>query len=60
MAAGVAILADLVFQRVEEMRLPITFPIADTFVVKHECTTIADWPRRIKTVVLMHRDVIPA
>ena len=60
MAAGVAILADLVFQRVEEMRIPIAGPIADTFVVKDECPTVAGWPRGIKTIVLMHRDVIHA
>ena len=58
--AAVAILADLAFQRVEKMRTLIGGPIADTFVVKHECPTIAGWPRRIKTIVLMHRDVVPA
>jgi hypothetical protein len=35
-------------------------PIADAFVVKHERAAVAHWPCRIKTVVLMHRDVITA
>src|SRR5439155_15831944 len=43
-----------------ETRLPVAGPIADAFVVKHERATVAGWPRGIKTVILMHRDVIPA
>ncbi len=58
--ASVAVLPDLIFQRVEEMRTPVAGPIADTFVVKHERATVAGWPGGIKTVILMHRDVIPA
>ena len=58
--AAVAVLPDLVFQRVEEMRTPIAGPIADTFVVKHERSAVAGWPGGIKTIVLLHRDVIPA
>ena len=42
------------------MRTRIAGPIADTFVVKHERATVAGWPGRIKTVILMYRDVIPA
>ncbi len=59
-AACVAVPPDLVFQRVEQTRLSITGPIADAFVVKHEPAAVAGWPCRIKAVVLMHRDVIPA
>jgi hypothetical protein len=33
-------------------------PIADAFVVKRERDAIAGWPCGIKTVVIMHRDVI--
>ena len=57
---GVAVPSDLVFQRVEEMRFPVAGPIADAFVVKHERAAVAGWSRRIKTVVLLHRNVIPA
>ncbi len=42
------------------MRPSVAGPIADAFVVKHERAAVAGWPRGIKTVVLMHRDVIPA
>src|SRR5207302_3534767 len=42
------------------MRAPVAAAIADTFIVKHERAAVADWPGRIKTVVLMHRDLIPA
>ena len=48
--ADVAVLPDLVFQRVEEMRTPIAVPIANAFVVKHECPAIAGWSRWIKTI----------
>jgi hypothetical protein len=58
--AGVAVPPDLVFQRVEETRLPVAGPITDAFVVKHERAAVAGWPCGIKTVILMHRDVIPA
>ena len=34
--------------------------IADAFVVKHERAAVAGWSRGIKTVVLMHWNVIPA
>src|SRR5439155_24171338 len=55
----VTVLPDLVFQRVKEMRTPMVAAIADAFVVKHEHAATESWPRGIKTVVLMHRDVIP-
>jgi len=58
--AGVAVPPDLVFQSVEETRLPIAGLIADAFVVKHERAAGTGWPCGIKAVVLMHRDVIPA
>src|SRR5207249_11124612 len=46
--------------RVEETRTPVAVTVADAFIVKHERAAVAGWPRGIKTVVLMHRDVIPA
>src|SRR5439155_1062511 len=58
--AGVAVLADLIFQRVEETRIPMARPISDAFVVKDKSAAVADWPRWIETVVLLYRDVIPA
>ncbi len=58
--ASVAVLPDLVFQRVEKMRGLVAAAIADTFVVKHKRAAVTSWPGWIKTVVLMHRDVIPA
>src|ERR1700758_659669 len=59
-STGVAIPSDLVFQRVEETRFPVSGLIADTFVVKVERTAVAGWMRGIKTVVLMHRSFVPA
>ncbi len=58
--ARVAVLPDLIFHRVEDMRARIAAAIADTFVVKHERATVTGRTCRIKTVVLMHRDVIAA
>ena len=57
--AGVAVPPDLIFQRVEETRLPMAGPVTDAFVVKIERAAVAGWSCGIKTVVLMHRDVIP-
>jgi hypothetical protein len=34
--------------------------MAEAFVVKHERAAVASWLGGIKTVILMHRDVIPA
>ena len=42
------------------MRAPVAAAIADTFVVKHERAAVTGWLGRIKTIVLMHRDVISA
>ena len=56
----VAVFPDLIFQGIEEMRTPITGPIADTFAVKHERAAVAGWPRGIKAIVLMHGHVVPA
>src|SRR5438067_11907155 len=42
------------------MRTLMVAAIADAFVVKHERAAAASRPRGIKTVVLMHRDAIPA
>ena len=39
---------------------PVPGVVADAFVVKHKGASVAGWPRRIKTVVLIHGDVIPA
>ena len=58
--AGVAVPPDLVFQRIEETRLPVAGLIADAFVVKNKGAAVASWPCGIKTVILVHRDVIPA
>src|SRR5262245_19095802 len=58
--AGIAVLVNLVFQRVEETRISIAGTIANAFVVKNKSAAIADWPRRIKTIVLVHGNVISA
>ena len=58
--AGVAVPPDLVFQRIEETRLPVAGSIAEAFVVKHERAAVAGRACGIKTVILFHRDVIPA
>src|SRR4029077_6304307 len=58
--AGIAVLANLVFQRVEETRIPISRLISDTFVVKDKSAAVADWPRWIATIVFVHRNVISA
>jgi hypothetical protein len=39
--ASVAVFPDLVFQRIEELRLPVAGAIADAFVVKHERAAVA-------------------
>ena len=57
--AGVGIPPDLVFQRIEETRPSVAGPIAEAFVVKIERAAFAGWLRGIKTVILMHRDMIP-
>jgi len=56
---GVTVFSDLVLQRVEEMLSPVAGPIPDAFVVKHERAAVAGRTRGIKTVVLIHRNVIP-
>ena len=56
--AGFAILSDLIFQRVEEVRIPMARPISDAFVVKDKSAAVADWPRWIETIVLVHWNVI--
>ena len=58
--ASIAVSLDLISQRVEETRPAVAGPTAEAFVVKHERAAVARWPCRIKTVVLIHRDVIPA
>ena len=58
--AGIAVFADLVFQRVEETRIPVAGPISDAFVVKNKAAAVADWPRWIETIVFVHRNVISA
>src|SRR5215470_9890933 len=42
------------------MRTPVFGPVTDTLVMKHERAIITSWPGRIKTIVLMRRDMIPA
>ena len=58
--AGIAVFADLIFQRVEEVRFPIARPISDAFVVKDKSAAVADWPRWIETIVFVHGNVISA
>ena len=58
--AGIAVFADLVFQRVEEVRIPVAGAISDAFVVKDKSAAVADWPRRIETIVFVHGNVISA
>ena len=56
--AGIAVFADLVFQRVEEVRFPIARVISDAFVVKDESAAVAAWPRWIETIVFVNGNVI--
>src|SRR5438552_5452073 len=56
--ADVAVFLDLVFRRVEIMRPSVPGMVADAFVVKHKGAAVAGRSRRIKTVILIHRDVI--
>src|SRR5207249_845988 len=58
--ARIAVLANLVFQRVEETRIPVARPISDAFVVKDKSAAVADWPRRIETIVFVNGNVISA
>jgi hypothetical protein len=57
--ASVAVFSNLVLQGIEETRFPVAGSIADAFVVKNEHAPVTCWPCGIKTVILMHRDVIP-
>jgi len=59
-SASVAVPPDLVLQRIEKTRTPVAGPIADAFVMKHERAAVAGWPRGIKTIILLHRDMVPA
>src|SRR5438552_8282207 len=56
--ADVAVFLDLVFRRVENKRPSVPGVVADAFVVKHKGAAVAGRSRRIKTVILIHRDVI--
>src|SRR5205823_13176987 len=59
-STSVTVFSNLVFQRIEETRFPVAGPIADALVVKYERAAVAGWPRGIKTIILIHRDVIRA
>ena len=56
--ASITVFADLIFQRVEEVRFPIARPISNAFVVKDKSAAVADWPRWIETIVFVNGDMI--
>lgn len=58
--ARIAVLANLVFQRVEETRIPVPGAISDAFIVKDKPSAVADWPRWIEAIVLVHGNMISA
>lgn len=60
MPVGVAVLLQLIFERIKRTRISLVRSIADAFVVKHEGAAATGWPRGIKAIIFIHRHVILA